>query len=166
MGSGFAAPHFSFARGSQYAGSVRSDRRGFDFARLRGMTRLVRETPNVPHMPTARVAGYTLIEMIVALLLFTIGGLALVATSALLGREMNTNSVRELAGRMAASRLEKLGAGCRDAASGRESFNQVESEWSVAFLDSTRLSVVETVSYPAGQSRRTDHLRAVLPCTH
>jgi Tfp pilus assembly protein PilV len=115
-------------------------------------------------MSSPRVAGYTLIETIVALLLFTIGGLALVATSALLGREMNTNSVREQAGRMATSRLEKLGAGCRGAASGRESFNQVESEWSVAFLDSTRLSIVETTSYPTAQGRRTDRLRAVLPC--
>jgi Tfp pilus assembly protein PilV len=115
-------------------------------------------------MSTERTAGYTLIETIVALLLFTIGGLALVSTSALVGREMNTNAVRERAGRMAASRLELLGAGCRSAASGRETFRQVESEWSVAFLDSGRLSVVETVTYPALEGRRTDLFRAVLPC--
>jgi prepilin-type N-terminal cleavage/methylation domain-containing protein len=94
-------------------------------------------------MPTARRSGYTLIEMIVALLLFTIGGLALVATSGLVGREINTNAVRERAGRIAASRLEILGAGCRGATSGRETFQQVESEWSVAFLDSTRVDVTE-----------------------
>jgi type II secretory pathway component PulJ len=115
-------------------------------------------------MSTERTAGYTLIETIVALLLFTIGGLALVSTSALVGREMNTNAVRERAGRMAASRLEVLGAGCRRAASGRETFRQVESEWSVAFLDSAHLSVVETVSYPVLDGRRIDQLRAVLPC--
>lgn len=115
-------------------------------------------------MPTARVAGYTLIETIVALLLFTIGGLALVATSGLIGREMNINAVREQAGRVAASRVEILGAGCRGAASGREAFHQVESEWSVASLDSTRIRVVESVSYPAAGGIRTDHLRAVIPC--
>ena len=115
-------------------------------------------------MPTERIAGYTLIEIIVALLLFTIGGLALVSTSALVGREMNANAVRERAGRIAASRLEVLGAGCRRAASGRETFQQVESEWSVAFLDSARLSVVETVIYPVLEGRRTDQFRAVLPC--
>lgn len=115
-------------------------------------------------MQTERTAGYTLIEIIVALLLFTVGGLALVATSALVGREMNTNTVRERAGRMAASRLEVLGAGCRIAAGGRETFQQVESAWSVAFLDSARLSVVETVSYSALDGRRTDQVRAVLPC--
>lgn len=115
-------------------------------------------------MPTARIAGYTLIEMIVALLLFTIGGLALVATSALLGREMNGNAVRERAGRMAASRLEILRAGCLRATSGHETFQQIESEWSVAFLDSTRLSVIESVSYRAAERQRTDLFRAVLPC--
>ena len=115
-------------------------------------------------MPTERTAGYTLIETIVALLLFTIGGLALVSTSALVGREMNTNAVRERAGRMSASRLEMLGAACRRAASGRETLQQVESAWSVAFLDSARLSVVETVSYPALDGRRIDQFRAVLSC--
>ena len=115
-------------------------------------------------MSTERTAGYTLIETIVALLLFTIGGLALVSTSALVGREMNTNAVRERAARMAASRLEVLGAGCRSAASGHETFQQVESEWSVAFLDSARLSVVETVVYPALDGQRIDQFRAMLPC--
>ena len=86
--------------------------------------------------------GYTLIEIIVALLLFTVGGLALVATSALVGREMNTNAVRERAGRTSASRLEMLGVACRRAASGRETVHQVESAWSVAFLDSARHPLV------------------------
>jgi type II secretory pathway component PulJ len=115
-------------------------------------------------MTTTRIPGYTLIETIVALLLFTIGGLALVTTSALVVREMNTNAVRERAGRMAASRLEILGAGCRRAADGHETFQQIESEWSVAFLDSARLSVVESISFPAPGGRRTDLIRAVLPC--
>jgi len=115
-------------------------------------------------MRKARVAGYTLIETIVALLLFSIGGLALVTTSALVGRAMNANALRERAGRMAASRLEILGAGCRVAASGRETLQQVESEWSVTGLDSARLVVVESVSYPTTNGRRTDLFRVVLPC--
>ncbi len=115
-------------------------------------------------MTTARKIGYTLIEIVVALLLFAIGGLALVTTSAVIGRAMNTNAVRERAARMAASRLEILGAACHRAASGRETFRQIESDWSVAPLDSVRLSVVESVRYPAPQGRRTDLFRVVLPC--
>jgi prepilin-type N-terminal cleavage/methylation domain-containing protein len=108
--------------------------------------------------------GYTLIEMIVALLLFTIGGLALVATSALVGRQMNTNAVRERAGRIAASRLEILGAECRGVTSGHETFQQIESEWSIAAFDSARVSVVESVTYPAAEGRRTELFRSVLAC--
>jgi type II secretory pathway component PulJ len=113
---------------------------------------------------TARTIGYTLLEIVVALLLFAIGGLALVTTSAAIGRAMNTNAVRERAARLAASRLEILGAGCHRAASGRETFQQIESEWSVTFLDSVRLGVVESVKYPTPQGRRTYLFRAVLPC--
>jgi len=116
-------------------------------------------------MQKARIAGYTLIETIVALLLFTVGGLAMVSTSALIGRQMSSNALRERAGRMAASRLEILGAECRIAASGRESFQQIESEWTVAVVDSARLSVAGSVSYPTARGRRTDLFRAVLPCT-
>jgi Tfp pilus assembly protein PilV len=115
-------------------------------------------------MTTARTAGCTLIEIVVALLLFAIGGLALVTTSAVVGRAMNANAVRERAARMAASRLEILGSACNRAASGRETFQQIESGWSVSILDSVRLNVVESVSYPAPQGRRTDLYRAVLPC--
>ena len=115
-------------------------------------------------MRNALAAGYTLIETVVALLLFTVGGLATVSTSALIGRQMNSNAIRERAGRMAASRLEILGAECRVAASGRETFQQIESEWTVVPFDSARVSVVESVSYPTTRGRRTDLFRAVLPC--
>src|ERR1700719_1798697 len=100
-------------------------------------------------MPDEQTVGYTLIETIVALLLFTIGALALVSTSAMIGQEMNTNAVRERAGRMAPSRFELVARACSGAVAGREVFVQVDPVWSLPFLDSTRLSVVETVSYPA-----------------
>lgn len=115
-------------------------------------------------MTTARTGGYTLIEIVVALLLFAIGGLALVTTSAVIGRAMNTDAVRERAARIAASRLEIIGAACQRATSGRETIKQIDSEWSITPLDSVRLSVVESVSYPSAQGRRTDLFRAVLPC--
>jgi hypothetical protein len=108
--------------------------------------------------------GYTLIEVVVALFLFTVGALALVATSAVVGRELNANATRERAGRIAASRVEILGAGCRIATGGRESFGRIESEWSVGFPDSSRVSLVESITYPTRQGSRTDLYRVTLPC--
>lgn len=109
-------------------------------------------------------AGYTLIEIIVALLLFTIGGLALVSTSALIARATNADGIRERAGRIAASRLEILGIECQRAVSGRETMHQVESEWSVGLLDSTHVKVIEEVTYPTSEGRQTLRFDSILPC--
>jgi type II secretory pathway pseudopilin PulG len=115
-------------------------------------------------MLKAGSSGYTLIEIIVALLMFTIGGLALVSTSALIARATNADGIRERAGRIAASRLEILSAECQGAVSGRETLQRVESEWSVTPLDSARVSVVETVTYPTPEGRRTLRFPSVLMC--
>jgi type II secretory pathway component PulJ len=108
--------------------------------------------------------GYTLIEIIIALLLFTIGGLALVSTSALIARATNANGIRERASRTAASRLEVLGVECQRAVSGRETLQQVQSEWAVTLLDSARIRVVEAVTYPTTEGRLTLRFDAILPC--
>ena len=115
-------------------------------------------------MPRRLHAGYTLIEIVVALLLFTVGGLALVATSAVIGRELNANAVRERAGRMAESRLEILEAGCRGATPGREALGGIESEWSVDFPDSGHVRLLESIVYPTRRGSRTDSYRVTIPC--
>jgi len=115
-------------------------------------------------MRTCLRTGYTLIEIVVAILLFTVGGLALVATSAVVGRELGANSSREQAGRIAASRLEMLRAGCRSATGGREVLGRVESEWSVGFPDSSHVNLLESITYPARGGARTDLYRVTLPC--
>ncbi|HXI97487.1 MAG TPA: prepilin-type N-terminal cleavage/methylation domain-containing protein [Gemmatimonadaceae bacterium] len=115
-------------------------------------------------MPKAGSTGYTLIEIIIALLLFTIGGLALVSTSALIARATSTDGIRERAGRIAASRLEILSIECQRAVSGRETLQQVESQWSVTLPDSTRIRVVEEVTYPILQGRLTLRFDSLLPC--
>ena len=115
-------------------------------------------------MPKPGSTGYTLIEIIIALLLFTIGGLALVSTSALIARATQADGIRERAGRIAASRLEVLGIECQRAASGRETLQQIQSEWAVTLLDSARIRVVEAVSYPTPEGRRTLRFDSILPC--
>jgi prepilin-type N-terminal cleavage/methylation domain-containing protein len=111
-----------------------------------------------------RQAGYTLIELIVALLVFSVGGLGLVATSAVIGRELIANAARERAGRIAATRIEILAAHCRGATAGVETIAGIRSEWSADFPDSSRVSLLESVTYPTRRGGRTDIYRALLPC--
>ena len=109
--------------------------------------------------------GYTLIEIVVAIFLFSVGGLALVATSATVGRELAVNAARERAGRIAATRLELLRAGCHSAISGHEAFGRIESQWSVDGSDSSHLSVVESITYPTREGARTDVYRGTMWCS-
>ena len=115
-------------------------------------------------MRTCFRIGYTLIEIVVALFLFSVGGLALVATSAVVGSELNANANREQARRIAATRLEILRAGCRIAGGGHESFGRIESAWSVGFPDSSHVSLLESITYPTQRGARTDLYRATLSC--
>ncbi len=108
--------------------------------------------------------GYTLVELIVALLVFAVGGLALASTSAILGRALNTDAVRERAARIAATQIEKLAAGCRGTASGEQDILQIHSEWTVSHNGTGSVEINESVSYQSGSGRRTDSYLVVLGC--
>jgi len=108
--------------------------------------------------------GYTLLELIVALLLFAIGGLALAGGSAVIGQALNADALRERAARIAAREIEILVAGCRSAASGHQSLPQIESDWLVSRPDSNRVSITQTVTYFASNGRRTDSYRVLRSC--
>lgn len=108
--------------------------------------------------------GYTLLEIVISLFLFTVGGLALVAISAVVGRELDTNAIRERAGRIAASRLDIVAADCRGASDGHEMLGRIESQWSVSFPDSFHAEVLESITYPTRHGGRTDLYRVFMPC--
>ena len=96
----------------------------------------------------ARLAGYTLVEIIVALLVFSIGALALAASSGIVAGAMANNAARELGARMAVSRLETIASQCATATSGREALWQLESEW-VTITGPITTDVTEAVRCPA-----------------
>ncbi|HEY8831898.1 MAG TPA: prepilin-type N-terminal cleavage/methylation domain-containing protein [Gemmatimonadaceae bacterium] len=111
-----------------------------------------------------RSAGYTLIEVIVALLVFTVGALALTASSAMVARTMATNSLRERGGRVAASRIAVIKSECGIAASGSERLQQIQSSWSVTRSDRSRVAVTETVSYESPRGPRSLTYLATIWC--
>jgi prepilin-type N-terminal cleavage/methylation domain-containing protein len=108
--------------------------------------------------------GYTLIEVVVALLILTVGALALAASSAVVAQSMAMNALRERAGRLASSRIEVIKSQCRIAATGRETVWQFESSWVVARAESSRVSVTESVTYFSPRGSRTDTYRATIWC--
>ena len=107
--------------------------------------------------------GYTLVEVIVAMLLFSVGGLALASTAAMMGKQLNVDLIRERAGRMAVTRLESLRAGCGVAVSGGEEAGGIGSNWSVS-REGPRVSVTERVTYSTWQGGRSDSYVALIQC--
>ena len=108
--------------------------------------------------------GYALVELIVALLLFAVGGLALAGTSALIGHSLNVDVQRERAARLASRQIEILTAACHEAVNGSQTAPPINSEWTVTRLDAAHIDVSESVSYPSSKGRRTDLYRALAVC--
>jgi hypothetical protein len=105
-----------------------------------------------------------LVELIVALLLYAVGGLALAATSAVLGKSLTRDAVREHAARIAGTQIEVLSAGCRSASAGTRTYAQVTSEWTVSRPSPNTIDVRESVSYPGTGGRRSDSYHALIGC--
>ena len=102
-----------------------------------------------------------MIEVIVAILVFSVGALALAASSALVARTMARNALRERGARMAASRIEVIKSQCAIATSGHETVEQIESEW-VVRNETAGTSVVESVrSLPSPASCAVTYHAAV-----
>jgi hypothetical protein len=100
----------------------------------------------------------------VALLLFSVGGLALTSTAGLISKQLRVDAVRERAGRVAFARLESLRASCRIATSGRETVSGIESSWSVSPGGVSQVTLVSRVSYQTWTGGRTDSYGALVPC--
>jgi len=109
-------------------------------------------------------SGYTLVELIVALLLFAVGGLALASTSAVLGRALNTDARRERAARIAGSQIEQLAASCQSAADGGRSYPGIRSDWAVSHPDANTIEIHESVGYESARGHRTDDYRVLMGC--
>jgi prepilin-type N-terminal cleavage/methylation domain-containing protein len=107
--------------------------------------------------------GYTLVEVVVALLVFTIGALALAASSAVVARTMHINLLRERAGRIAASRIETIRSACSTAASGMEGVEGIESQWTVGHGAQT-VSILESTRYPSATGPHLETYQALALC--
>jgi Tfp pilus assembly protein PilV len=108
--------------------------------------------------------GYTLVEIVIALMVFTNGALALAAGSAVVVREMYASRVRAEAGRLIASRLEIVQSTCPLARSGSETQGPIRSEWTVAALDSNSVRLTGTVSYVVPRGPRAEAYSTIVTC--
>jgi prepilin-type N-terminal cleavage/methylation domain-containing protein len=108
-------------------------------------------------------SGVTLIEVIVAILLFSTGALGLAATSAVITRQMTTSLHRSRSSNLARERDEKAhAAGCAAVSSGEETRDGIRATWTVSRAEITTIDQV--LERPAASAVRADRVFSAVPC--
>lgn len=109
--------------------------------------------------------GFTLIEVIVAIVILAAGALALAGSAAVTARRMAEAARRTAAVSMARSRAESsLAFPCGSLSSGSETARGVRSEWVVS-PGASSAEVSQRVSYPTFRGERGDDFLTAAPCS-
>jgi len=113
--------------------------------------------------------GVTMVELMVALMIVSIGLLALASGATLLTRLMGGGAVQTRAAMSANSRMEALRAiPCGSVTSGADTVRGIVSRWttqSVMFASARRgMSINLVVQYPTSRGVRTQDYRTIFPC--
>lgn len=107
-----------------------------------------------------------MLEIVVGIVLLTIGALGYALVSVNLVRASYMDSRRARAGEMIESQREiLLRQGCALAASGAASRFGLPLSWTVGNAGGQTRTLAVTATRPGSHSQHTDSLRAVIPCT-
>lgn len=115
-------------------------------------------------MKTRARRGLTLIEIVVAILILSVGALALAGSSAVMVRRMAESARGAAAASVARSRLESsFATQCTALSSGGELILGVQSDWSVSG-SAKSTDIRQRVTYPTRRGTHTDDFLTAAPC--
>ncbi|MEO8576821.1 MAG: prepilin-type N-terminal cleavage/methylation domain-containing protein [Gemmatimonadales bacterium] len=107
--------------------------------------------------------GLTLIEVIVAMLVFAIGGLGLAAGSAIVVKQIGLSTLRSNAMTIAQSRAERaIALGCGTLTSGEESKLGIRSVWTVN--GGAAATLEQTLERKSALGMHSDRFLSAVPC--
>ena len=104
--------------------------------------------------------GFTIVELVVAIVILTVGLLGLASTAAVVTRQMGGGAQQTLAASLASSRFESMRARtCAGLAGGTQVTRGLTEVWTVATSTASRARVVtDTVKWMArGRQRRVSY---------
>jgi type II secretion system protein I len=115
--------------------------------------------------PTGSRAGFTLVELLVAMMVFAVGMLALAATAGSVTRMMGGARRQTIASTVAQSRLERIRSSpCAALTSGSDTVRGVISRWTISTIP-RGVNVTETVIFPTSRGgTRTKTYNTSLSC--
>jgi prepilin-type N-terminal cleavage/methylation domain-containing protein len=111
--------------------------------------------------------GFTIIELVVAIIIMTVGILALATGSAGVAKQMRAGNQAALAAVVGQARMETIRSkGCVSLSDGSATTRGMTEKWTITWVSSRARAVTESVTYvPRAQKSRTLALRSVVPCT-
>jgi prepilin-type N-terminal cleavage/methylation domain-containing protein len=108
--------------------------------------------------------GLTLIEVVIAILILSVGALALAGSSAVMVRRLSDSARTAAGASVGRSRIESsLAAPCSALAGGSEQILGVHSEWSVAGTQNSA-DIKQRVTYPARRGPHSEDFISSAPC--
>jgi prepilin-type N-terminal cleavage/methylation domain-containing protein len=119
-------------------------------------------------MRRVRTRGFTLVELMVAVMVMTVGILGLASTAAVVMRMMHGGARQTLAANVVAARFEALhNKSCDSLSSGSSSTRGIAEDWTVSSAGSKLRLVVDRVHFTATSSgiSSTRAFRSYIPCT-
>jgi type IV pilus assembly protein PilV len=108
--------------------------------------------------------GFTIVEMLIAVIIFSVGLLAMAGTASVIMTTLTSTQSRAIATAVAESRFERMGAtACASRASGSAVTRGVSETWTLARLARAD-DVTVSVTYLSNHRPSTEQFRTYLPC--
>ena len=120
--------------------------------------------PSLTSAARANGRGFTVIELVVTIVVLTVGLLAMAANSAVIGRQMRGARVMTEAANTAQARFERLRAvPCTALTGGTATVGEVTEVWTAANATRT-VEVTDTVKYTTRYGQQAYAYRTSIPC--
>lgn len=108
--------------------------------------------------------GFTIIELLVAVVIFSVGLLALAGTSSVILTSLTSTQSRTVAAGVAESRFERIRAtACASRAAGSTTTRGITESWTLDRLARAD-DVTVAVTFQSNHQARTELFRSFLPC--
>jgi len=123
-------------------------------------------TLRIARSPGPARDGFTLVELIVAMLMLTIGLLGLAGVGAVVLKQMKSGTYQTIAASIAQSRFEQMeGDPCASIASGSATVRGMSETWTVSALGIRAKSVHDTVRFAGTSGTKKVGIHTVVACT-
>ncbi|MGI8497415.1 MAG: type IV pilus modification PilV family protein [Gemmatimonadaceae bacterium] len=109
--------------------------------------------------------GFTIVELIVAVMIMSVGVLGLASTAAVVTRQMGGGARRALSASVAQSRFETLrSTPCAYILTGTASSRGITESWVATSAGNRQFTVSDTVTFPNPRGVRTQVYRSYVRC--